>query len=133
MHTITGHVRRPPAACWKVLVDPTLLTSWVPGLRRARVIESYETGLPKEIHFEFSSSLTYSLVYTYDVPAHEMRWEPRMGQRDGVAGFAKIDETEDGARLTYGLEPGAGRSEKDRALGDPESLVREFVTWMHAY
>ena len=37
------------------------------------------------------------------------------------------------ARLTYGLEPGEGRSEKDRAIGDPDTLVKEFVLWMQAY
>ncbi len=133
MRTVTGIVNRSPDACWKVLVDPSTLTGWVPGLRRATVVDTYPTGLPKEIQFEFSSSLTYSLVYTYDVPAHEVRWKPRMGQRDAVAGFAKIEAIKEGARLTYGLEPGEGRSEKDRALDDPDALVKEFVLWMQAY
>lgn len=133
MRTVTGFVRRSPDACWKVLVDPTLLTGWVPGLRKARVVDSYPTGLAREIQFEFSSSLTYSLVYTYDLAARELRWTPRTGQRDAVAGFARVEPVENGAQLTYGIEPGAGRSSADRTLGDPDTLVKEFVAWMHAY
>jgi hypothetical protein len=132
MQTVTGVIRRSPEACWRVLVDPTLLTGWVPGLRKARVVAAYPTGLPREIQFEFASSLTYSLVYTYDVP-NELRWKPGLGARDGVSGFARVEPHEQGTRLTYGLEPGNGRSKKERATGSPDAIVAEFVSWIHAY
>jgi hypothetical protein len=131
MREVTGHIKRPPDACWRLLVDASLMTGWVPGLRRANVVAFDDAGLPREIHFEFSTSLTYSLVYTYDVAAHEVRWEPRMGGRDAVRGFARLEPVDEGTRITYGLEPGSGRSEADRVLGDPEQLVAAFVGWMH--
>src|SRR5213075_2102676 len=109
MREVTGYIRRPPDACWRVLVDASLLTGWVPGLRRANVIALDDAGLPREIHFEFSTSLTYSLVYTYDVAAYEVRWEPRLGGRDAVRGFARLESFDEGTRITYGLEPGGGR------------------------
>ncbi|MBA2538135.1 MAG: hypothetical protein H0V17_00745 [Deltaproteobacteria bacterium] len=132
MQTITSLIRKSPEACWRVLVDPALLTGWVPGLRKARVVATYPTGLPREITFEFSSSLVYSLVYTYDAP-RELRWTPGLGARDAVCGFARLEPHESGTRLTYGLELGGARSQKDRAIGDPDAIVAEFVAWMHAY
>lgn len=132
MREVTAHIERTPEQCWRVLVDAALFPHWVPGLRRATVIASNDAGLPREIHFEFSASLTYSLVYTYDVAAREVRWEPRLGGRDAVRGFARLAPDERGTRITYGLEPGGGRSEADRALGDPDALVAAFVAWMHA-
>jgi uncharacterized protein YndB with AHSA1/START domain len=132
MREVTTHIQRTPEQCWRVLVDASLLTHWVPGLRRATVITSNDAGLPREIHFEFSVSLTYSLVYTYDVAAREVRWEPRVGGRDAVRGFARLVPDGSGTRMTYALEPGSGRSEGDRALGDPDALVAAFAAWMHA-
>jgi hypothetical protein len=132
MQTVVAYIRRTPEACWRVLVDANVLTGWVPGLRRARVISTTADGLPGEIHFEFSTSLTYTLVYTYDAAARELRFEPRLGKRDGVRGFARVEPFDEGARLTYGLEPGDGRSSADRALGDLDALVAAFATWMHA-
>jgi hypothetical protein len=114
------------------MVDPTLLTSWVPGLRRAVVISLGPFNLPAEIHFEFSTSLTYTLVYTYDLALREMRFEPRLGARDGVRGFVRIDPYDEGARIEYGLDVGAARSPEDRELGDLDALIESFVQWMHA-
>jgi hypothetical protein len=131
MREVTGYIRRSPDACWRVLIDASLLTGWVPGLRRAIVVALDDAGLPREISFEFSTSMTYSLVYTYDVAAFEMRWEPRFGGRDAVRGFARLEPLDEGTRITYGLEPGSGRSEADRALGDLDALVAAFVSWMH--
>ena len=113
-----------------MLIDPALLTHWVPGLRRAVVISLGPHLLPAEIHFEFSKSLTYTLVYTYDLDAREMRFEPRLGARDGVRGYARIEAFDEGTRFEYGLEVGGARSEADRALGDPDALVASFARWM---
>jgi len=133
MRVVSASIRRSPEACWRVLVDPELLPHWVPGLRRATVVARGADGLPAEIHFEFSASLTYSLVYRYDLVAREVRFEPRLGKRDGVRGFARIEATEQGgAELHYGLEVGDGRSPADRALGDVEATVSAFAAWMHA-
>lgn len=114
------------------MVDPALLTHWVPGLRRAIVISLGPFNLPAEIHFEFSTSLTYTLVYTYDLAAREMRFEPRLGKRDGVAGYARFDAFDEGTRLEYGLEIGDARSPADRELGDLDALVASFAKWMQA-
>jgi uncharacterized protein YndB with AHSA1/START domain len=130
MRTVTTYIRRPPDACWSALIDASVLTGWVPGLRRARVVATDDTGLPREIQFEFSTSLVYSLVYTYDGAAREVRWEPRLGKRDGVRGFARVDPFDEGSRITYALEPGDGRSPADRALGDLDALVAAFARWM---
>ena len=115
-----------------MIVDPKLLTHWVPGLRRAVVISLGPFNLPAEIHFEFSTSLTYTLVYTYDVGKREMRFEPRLGKRDGVRGFARLEPFDEGTRIEYGLEVGDGRSLVDRELGDVEAVVAAFVKWMQA-
>lgn len=131
MRTVTAYIRRSPEDCWHVLVDPKRLTRWVPGLRRAVVIASGPYNLPAEIHFEFSASLTYTLVYTYDLAAREMRFEPRLGKGDGVRGFARVAASDDGTRLEYGLEVGEARSPADRELSDLDALVAAFARWMH--
>ena len=115
-----------------MLVDPNTLPHWVPGLRRAVVIAIGPFNLPAEIHFEFSTSLAYTLVYTYDLAAREMRFEPRLGKRDGVKGFARVEPFDEGTRLQYGLEAGEARTSADRALGNVESLVAAFTNWMNA-
>lgn len=132
MRTVSAVVQRSPEACWSLLVDPSRFTHWVPGLRRAVVIASGPFNLPAEIHFEFSASLTYTLVYSYDLEAREVRFEPRLGRRDGVRGFARIEPVDGGARVEYGLEFGEGRSVSDRELGDVDALVASFVSWMHS-
>jgi hypothetical protein len=129
MQTVTVVVPRDPATCWKRFTDASLLLAWVPGLRRAQVIAK-SRGLPEEVHFEFSDSLAYTLVYTYDVEAREVRWEPKLGKRDGVAGFARFATTDGGTELTYGLEHGTGRNEQDRALGDITKIADAFAAWM---
>jgi hypothetical protein len=130
MRTATTFIRRSPEACWRVLVDPTLLPCWVPGLRSAVVISSGPFGLPSEVLFEFSTSLTYTLTYTYDLDAREMRFEPKLGRRDAVRGFARVDAFDDGTRFEYGLEVGEGRSAVDQAIGNIEALVESFSRWM---
>jgi len=107
-----------------------MLKAWVPGLRRARVVATAPDGLPAEIYFELAATLTYSLAYTHDLERREVRWEPRVGRRDGVRGFARFDPEDDGTRITYGLEEGDGRTAADRAIADPQALLAAFSRWM---
>lgn len=130
MQTVRAVVPRDPETCWRAFIDPSTLAAWVPGLRKARVIQVGADGLPAEILFEFGESLTYSLVYTYDREAREVSWEPRAGKRDAVAGFVRFDEFDDGTRVTYGLKQGAGRSEAERELGSLTELVAAFARWV---
>ena len=129
MRTVTAFIRRSPKCCWKVLTDSSTFTSWVPGLRRTRVIALDDSDRPRELQFEFSTSRSYTLTYTY-TEDHEMRWEPRLGKRDAVSGFARVEASEHGTNLTYGLEYGDARSEAENVLGDLQEVVASFVRWM---
>lgn len=129
MHTVLAHVERSPQTCWREFCDAARLPLWVPGLRRAQVLAT-ERGLPSEIHFEFSSSLVYTLAYTYDLDAREVRWQPKLGRRDGVTGFVRFVDQAGGTEITYGLEQGEGRDPAERELGDLQKLVDAFVAWM---
>lgn len=130
MQTVRAVVPRDPDRCWRAFIDATSLAAWVPGLRRARVILVGADGLPEEILFEFGESLTYTLVYTYDAANREVKWHPRSGKRDAVAGFAKFEADEGGTSITYAIEHGDGRSDAQRALGDQTLLLDAFSRWM---
>src|SRR5690349_20133999 len=109
MDTVTALVSRDADSCWRVFTDVSLLTSWVPGLRRAQILLK-ERGMASEIHFEFASALAYTLVYTYDKDVREVRWQPKLGAREGVTGFARFEPEAGKTRVTYGLEQGDARS-----------------------
>ena len=130
MDVVSTYVPRSPEACWRNFTNATLLATWVPGLRRARVVAVGADHHPLEILFEFGESLTYSLRYQHDVAIREVRWEPGSGKRDAVRGFARFDASEAGTLFTYSLEHGGGRSDQMRALGDPPALVAAFARWM---
>jgi hypothetical protein len=130
MQTVTTVVPRDPDACWQLFTDVTKLTSWVPGLQQAEIITG-SRALPSEIHFVFGS-LAYTLVYAYDKPRREVRWEPKLGRREGVSGFVRFDPEAEGTRVTYGLEQGAGRGEAERQLGDAQRIVDAFVARVSA-
>jgi uncharacterized protein YndB with AHSA1/START domain len=127
MVTVTGIIRRSPDACWKTLVDPSTMTGWMPNVRRARVVATYPTGLPREIDFELASERSYSLLFTYDVSARELRWKPRRGS--AAPGFARVEPAEQGARITYAIEDAGAKPDN----GDLDALVTQFASWMHAY
>lgn len=130
VQTVTALVARDPQTCFRLFTDPAALILWVPGLRRAEVLAK-ERGMPSEIHFEYSESLVYTLAYTYDVAQREVRWQPRLGRRDGVSGSVRFDAAPDGAgtQVTYTLEHGDGRSASERELGDLQHVVDAFVGW----
>jgi uncharacterized membrane protein len=129
VHSVTAFVPRTREQCWQVFVDASKLPLWVPGLRRAQILAT-ERKLPSEIHFEFASSRVYTLTYSYDAEKREVRWQPKLGKRDGVTGSVRFDEAEGGTQLTYSLEHGEGRSPSERELGDLQKLIDAFVSWM---
>ena len=122
MHTVTGLVKRSPDACWRVLVDPTGYHTWIPALRRARVVDSYDTGLAREVRFELATERTFSRLYSYDLAKQEMSWKPR---GDGTSGFARLEAIDGGTKLTYSLE---GPSEYDL-----DKFMASFQSYLHAY
>lgn len=132
LRSVETYIARSPDACWHALIDASLLAAWVPGLRRARVVELDTNGLAHEVLFEFSTSLTYSLVYSYDAATRELRWEPRIGKRDAVRGFARFDACDGGTKMVYALEQGAGRNAADLALGDPGMVSIAFARWVES-
>ncbi|HVV84901.1 MAG TPA: SRPBCC family protein, partial [Kofleriaceae bacterium] len=123
-------IPRSPQACWRQFVDADRLVGWVPGLRRARVVATHDDGLAREVAFEFATSRTYSLVYTYDAAARQVSWAPRIGQRDAVRGSARFDPEDGGTRVTYTLEPAVGRTAAEVAQDDPQALLDAFARWM---
>jgi hypothetical protein len=124
METVSVLVPREVDQCWRVFTDVALLTRWVPGLRSAQIL-TMERGLPEEIHFEFGS-FAYTLVYRYDRAKHEVHWQPKLGKPEGVTGFARFEPEGAGTRVTYGLEPGASRTE----IEDLQPLVAAFALHM---
>ncbi len=124
METVSVLVSRDVEACWRVFTDVALLTSWVPGLRSAEIL-TIERGLPAEIHFEYGS-LAYTLVYSYDRPNREVRWQPKLGKQAGVTGFARFVAEGDETRVMYGLEPGASRRAEEL-----QPVVQAFAQRMY--
>lgn len=129
MQTVTTFVPRDADTCWRVFIDIPRLTQWVPGLRHAEILTK-ERGLPAEVHFQFAQSLAYTLVYTYDRTKREIRWESKLGRREGVTGWVRFEPFEGGTRVTYALEHGDGRGAAERELGDLQRLVDAFSTWL---
>jgi hypothetical protein len=131
MQIVSVVIARPVEACWRAFIDPTIMTSWVPGLVDARVIETLPDGLPLEIQFEFGAALIYSLVYTYDAGERVVRWEPRPGEHGAVRGFARFTaEADFSTKLTYALEHDTGRKAAERMLDAPKTLLAAFARWM---
>ena len=87
------------------------------------MIRQNDGGLPAEILFEFGPSRTYSLVYTYDLAAREVRWEARAGKRDAVSGFARFETADEGTNVTYGLE-------QTTPVDDVQAVLTAFVSWV---
>jgi uncharacterized protein YndB with AHSA1/START domain len=132
MQIVSVVIARPVDDCWRAFVDPAQMTSWVPGLVDSRVIDARDDGLPAEIQFEFGAALIYSLLYTYDLDEHIVRWEPRPGEHGAVRGFARFTATHDhdGCELTYALEHDKDRKAAERMLDAPKTLLTAFARWM---
>ncbi|MEZ4403884.1 MAG: SRPBCC family protein [Kofleriaceae bacterium] len=130
MTTAAVFIATAPEACWRAFADASQLLAWVPGLRRAQVVQVDADGLAREIQFEFSTSRTYSLVYRYDRAGLTVHWETRIGRRDGVSGHARFVAADDGTRFEYQLELGDGRSPAERLLGAPQRVADAFAAWV---
>ena len=131
MQIVSVVVERPIEACWRAFTDPRAAIAWVPGLREALVIEDGPGGLPREVQFELTGNLLYSLIYTYDAVARVVRWEPRVGKTGAVRGFARFDDVDGATRFTYALEHEPGRKAFERAIDNPRLLVDAFARFMH--
>lgn len=88
--------------------------------------------MPAEIQFEFARSRSYSLAYSYAATgiAKIVRWEPRSNEGDAVRGFARFELCEGGTQITYELEHGDSRTERERYLGSAEELLDAFAHWI---
>jgi len=131
MKLVSATVARPVDECWRVFTDPVQLIQWVPGLRAAWLIAANADGLPREVQFEFARDLVYTLLYTYDVVDHVVRWEPREGETGAVRGFAQFAAVDAGTEVTYALEHEPGRKAAERAIDDPHTLVQAFARLMY--
>ena len=133
--SVTASIPRPADECWRALTDATLLGAWLPGLRRATVIARDAQGLASEVQFEFSTSRSYSLRYSYDHELYEVRWEPHLGGRDAVRGYARFEVDPAYSDhlhtiMIYRLEQGDARSAVELELGDPGAIVAAFGAWL---
>ncbi len=123
-------VRRPAQRCFEAFCDTRRLRSWVPGLRKARLVRANDDGLPLEVLFEFGAALTYSLKYSYQVAQRLVAWAPSSGAPSAVRGFASFAEHPDGCEMSYSIEAGEGRSPDERALSDARSAAEAFARWI---
>ena len=131
MQVVTQVIAQPPDACWRAFIDPTTMTRWVPGLKTAELVASRDDQLPAEARFEFLGGITYTLVYSYDVAVHTVRWRPKFGEKAAVRGYAKFEPHETGALMTYALEHDPGRKAVQRAFDDPEVIAEAFARFMN--
>ena len=123
-------IRRSAQACFEAFCDTRRLRSWVPGLRRTKVVRAGEGGLPVEVLFEYGESRTYALKYSYQVGQRLVAWTPKTGAADAVRGFAQFSEHPDGCEMTYSVEAGEGRTPDEIMMSDARAVVASFTAWM---
>jgi len=125
-------IARRPQACWRAFVEVETLCAWVPGLRKVQQITRAPDGMPAEVLFEFAESRQYTLAYSYEATdtAKIVRWEPRTGARDAVRGWARFEAHDEGTLVTYELEHGESRSDREKDLGSADELLEAFGRWM---
>ena len=113
------------AHCFEQFCDVKHLPRWVPGLERAKVVRVRADGLPLEVLYEHAT-LSYSVLYDYDVMARRVTWEPGMGRRDSVRGFVEFTDDGDRCRMSYAVEAMNGRLRPNEA----ERFVAAFTKWV---
>ncbi len=100
--------------------------SWVPGVKKVKVVRTDERGRAVEVFYEFGESLAYALVYAWDDAQHKARWVPSSGVRDGVSGSVWFEPVPSGGcRMHYQLDALKGRP-ADHEL----QVVRGFRGWL---
>jgi hypothetical protein len=125
-------IPRAAERCYAMFCNARLLTAWVPGLKRAKVVLADAEGRPAEVIFAFGESRSYSLKYHYQPEQLRVDWTQGMGRRDGVAGWAIFRAVGQGCELTYTLELGEGRLATDDLQGDPRAIVDAFGRFMES-
>ncbi len=116
-----------PERCFEAFIDVAMLPTWLPWLRRARVVTRDAQGRPSEVSFELGSKLSYTLSYRYD-DQRGVAWEPRAGRKDAVRGQATFEPEGDGCRMTYTVEP--AQASRDRPEEDAARIVAAFAAWL---
>jgi hypothetical protein len=117
-------VRASAAHCFEQFCDVKHLPRWVPGLERAKIVRVREDGLPLEVLFEHET-LSYSVLYQYDLATRRVTWEPGVGRRDSVRGFVEFTDERDGCRMKYTVEAMNGRLMPKEA----DRFVAAFAKW----
>lgn len=130
MQSATVLVQRDVETCWRAFIEVTKAPGWVPGLSRAEII-TRARGLPEEVHFEFGQGHAYTLVYSYDKRAREIRWQPKLGARAGVTGYVRFAALDRVTEITYALEHGDARGPQHREVGDVTRLAESFAAFIH--
>jgi hypothetical protein len=134
VQVVTTKVRRTPSRCFDSFTNARLLPTWVPGLKRAKVVREGEGGRPLEVLYEFDATLSYSLVYRYDPENRRVAWIPGLGKKEAVSGWAQFDEDDDGCLMQYAIDtPAPRRGKPARAPEEVAAeIVRAFVKWVEA-
>jgi hypothetical protein len=121
-------IRAGAERCFRLFCDVARLRHWVDGLRKVKVVRARPDGLPLEVLYDFGATLSYSVTYDYDLAARRVSWEPGLGRRDAVRGWADFVDEGEGCRMRYTLESGPGRVDP----GEAERVVAAFVRWVES-
>ena len=125
-------LKKSPRRCFDAFTDPRFLVAWVPELRRAVTVERDADGRPLHVKFELGESLSYSILYSYDLARLRIDFRPGVGAREAVTGFAEFAEHPDGCEMIYAVATGPGRGAEASAAGDPAVLAASFARWVDA-
>jgi hypothetical protein len=143
VHVVEASIHRSPGRCFERFTDARLLPTWLPGLKRAKIVRKDAAGLALEVLYEFSETLTYSLIYRYDAGARRVAWIPGAGKKEAVSGWAQFDapdsdddeNDDDGPEclMRYAIEAPPGSRRGERPVDDmAQEIVKAFVRWVEA-
>lgn len=114
-----------PDDCFRQFCDPKVTKHWLPELKRLKVVREDAHGRPSEVQYSLGESLTYALVYKYNVGKRTVRWVPSSGVMDGVSGFATFEPHDSCCTFTYSLD-----SRRGRAPWHANDVARAFAAWI---
>jgi len=127
LDTAETFVRASADQCFALFCDVKLLHHFIASLRRVKVVRVRPDGRPLEALFE-GEHLSYSVIYAYDLPNRRVTWEPGVGKRDSVRGFAEFLVEGEGCRVRYGVESMTRRLDPEEA----GLFVAAFAHWVEA-